>query len=1144
MRTIYALLVGIDDYPPPVPKLRGCINDIDQMQEYLTVRVDPGGRALEKALQIKTLRNQEATRHNVIATFREHLGRAGPDDVALFCYSGHGSQEQAPEQFWAIEPDHLDETLVLYDSRTDGSWDLADKELSKLITEVSGRGPHVVVVLDCCHSGSGTRAPELAETAVRRAPTDLRTRPPQSFIFALDELPKAQAARDVRGRPSGWDTTGRHVLLAACRDDEEAKEYQGNGATRGAFSYFLGKTLRTAGGAITYRDLFARSAALVRGQVLRQSPQLEATVSEDLLQPFLGGTIRPSPRTFLASYQGGRWEIDAGRVHGIPSLAPDDATELALFDFRAADEDLKDPAKKIGGARISKVLGTTSQLEIIDGAVDPAAGPLKVVITHFPTSRLRVKLEGDLQGIELARNALAASQFVREPSEGEAADFRLIARGDQYLIAKPDDDRPLVGQIDKYTDGSARQAIARLEHIERWKTTAELDNPASSIGPDELQVEILQDGKPLTGSEIRLEYTRGDGDEWINPEVTVQLRNTGKRALYVGLLDLPQTFGIFPMLSNISCQKLEPGQETSVNGGEPIPVTVPDEFWERGVTELKDIIKVIISTSEFDARRLAQEDLDLPRSITRSVGLKALGVSRPIEELGTLERLMEQVQTRHAGGTTAKRIDDWRPLQYAFTTVRPLRGERLEPGQGVTLTHGVRIEPHPSLRAATARLTSMPVASRAVEALAPLPRMLYDDPSVVQPFEFGTTRAIGGILSVLELSGVDDSTVVTPDNPLRLTIPRQLGPGEHVLPVAFDGEFFLPLGYAHTVVGETRVILERLPQPTEAESRSLGGALRILFQKIVARAFGTEYQYPILAIANIDDDFRVHYEPDPAAVQDRVTKAQRIALFIHGIIGDTREMAASLQRGGAADCYDLVLTFDYENLQEPIADTARALRDRLVAVGLGPDHGRCLDLIAHSMGGLVSRWFIEREGGNRVVRRLIMLGTPNGGSPWPRVQDWATTALAVGLNAMSKVVWPAAVLAGLVQAVEAVGVTLDQMMPDSVFLRDLSTSLDPKVPYVLISGNTSLISVSVGDEERRSKLRRLLAKLWLDRTKYELADLFFGGSENDTAVSIASMKALGAGREAGQVRTVACDHMSYFRHPAGLKAFASILEGT
>src|SRR5262249_50233909 len=150
--------------------------------------------------------------------------------------------------------------------------------------------------------------------------------------------------------------------------------------------------------------------------------------------------------------------------------------------------------------------------------------------------------EGDTRGRELARSALARSRFVRETAEDELADYRLLARGEQYLIAKPDDDRPLVGQIDGYTEGAAQAAVERLEHIERWKKSAELNNPSTSIGPCELQVEILQAGKSLTGSEIRLEYTRGDGDEWMNPEVTIRLKNTGKRSLYVGLLDLPETF--------------------------------------------------------------------------------------------------------------------------------------------------------------------------------------------------------------------------------------------------------------------------------------------------------------------------------------------------------------------------------------------------------------------------------------------------------------------------------------------------------------------------------------------------------------------------------------------------------------------------
>lgn len=239
-RTIYALLIGIDDYPSPIPKLRGCANDIDAFGSCLSERV-----AKDKgiALKLKTLKKGEATRQAVVDAFSNHLGKAKKGDVALFYYSGHGSQEQAPEEFWKLEPDHLDMTLVLFDSRSPGSWDLADKEIAKLIADVAAKGPHVAVILDCCHSGSGTRE---IETVVRRAPTDFRRRPIESFLVSAAEAEAASASRSVTAKGSSRYTPpeGRHVLFAACRDEEEAKEYVGDGDHRGAFSFFLGESLK------------------------------------------------------------------------------------------------------------------------------------------------------------------------------------------------------------------------------------------------------------------------------------------------------------------------------------------------------------------------------------------------------------------------------------------------------------------------------------------------------------------------------------------------------------------------------------------------------------------------------------------------------------------------------------------------------------------------------------------------------------------------------------------------------------------------------------------------------------------------------------------------------------------------------------
>jgi pimeloyl-ACP methyl ester carboxylesterase len=301
------------------------------------------------------------------------------------------------------------------------------------------------------------------------------------------------------------------------------------------------------------------------------------------------------------------------------------------------------------------------------------------------------------------------------------------------------------------------------------------------------------------------------------------------------------------------------------------------------------------------------------------------------------------------------------------------------------------------------------------------------------------------------------------------------------------------------------------------------------------------YQYPILACADIAEDFSVRYEADLGVVQTRVANANRIALFVHGIIGDTREMAASLKRAGVADRYDLILTFDYENLEDPIAETARTLKSRLANAGLSADHTKSLDIIAHSMGGLVCRWFIEREGGARVVRRLVMLGTPNGGTPWPNIVDWATTAVAYGLNQLSKVVWPAAVLGSLTQAVSSAEVTLRQMMPGSDLLDSLARSTVAEIPYFIIGGNTSLLTTAT-DQEHRSKLQRLLRRLWRDQTKYELANLVFAGVDNDIAVPLTSMKHLPErAAPPWDVWTVGCDHMTYFNNPDGLKVLSQVL---
>jgi hypothetical protein len=950
---------------------------------------------------LQVLRNEAATRQAIIEGFRHHLSQAGKEDVALFYYSGHGSQAPSPPEFWHLEPDRLDETLVCYDSRLPGQWDLADKELAQLLAEVAANGPHTVVMLDCCHSGSGTRAPRDDGVRIRHAPTDTRDRPIETFIV---RPPQAQQFSQVRGSApgGGWYTLprGRHIVFSACSAEEEAKEMPLSGKPCGVFSYYLLETLECARENLTYRELFKRANALVRARVAVQSPQMEATHAEDLNQPFLGGAIAARPTDLTVSHDKQRgWVIDAGAVHGIPAPDGEETTRLALFPFDANLDSLNNLAGTIGEARVRQVFPAQSAVAatLHNGeALDPTM-TYKGVVMALPLSPLVVAFEGNEAALALVRQVMATagpddkpSLLVRE-GQPEEAELLLSAQENRYRIRRQGDGYALVVDTIGFNESSAALVVQRLEHIACWRKIVELANPASRIKAEDARLEILRPDKNGTwqpvavGSNVRLEYEFKEGG-WQQPQFKIKLINTAERRLYCLLLDLPETYGVFPMLPGGGVW-LHPGQEAWANHGEPLYAEVLDELWQQGVVEFKDTLKLIVSTDESDATLLQQEDLPVTVIFGVNKGVRA------IAPMSTLNRLMQRVQTRRFSSEPAGKeaFSDWRSTEISFTTVRPLEAADIaKPGQRVSLGQGVTVLGHPRLQA-RARLTSVPQAARDAGNLT-LPAWLRDHPDTVQPFEFSTSRSGEPGLSVLELVDVTDSTVITPTEPLIVEIGTPLEETAYLLPLGHDGEFFMPLGRVEREPDGIRIILERLPAPTSHGARDLKGSIKILFQKLVGQRLGWQYLYPLLRVAEIAEDGTVTYSAagDDDSVRSRIAAAGRILLYMHGIIGDTRIMAASARPGwlklptmlpALVEKYDLILTFDYENLHTSIEDNARLLKQRLAALGLPPNHGKTLHVVAHSMGGLVSRWFIEREGGNQVIQRLVMLGTPNGGSP-------------------------------------------------------------------------------------------------------------------------------------------------------------------
>jgi hypothetical protein len=809
----------------------------------------------------------------------------------------------------------------------------------------------------------------------------------------------------------------------------------------------------------------------------------------------------------------------------------------------------------LGMARVRRVEPGRSAVEITSEKKKLDENEVyQAVLATVPIPPMNVRLEGDKAGVELIRTALATagetgrqSLFVRE-APGAAAEIRLVAVAPgHYRTLRPADGRRLIADVEGFTPESARKAVANLEHITRWTRVAQLGNPGSELA-NRVRMEIytappeeVAEGKatPVTGTELSRLYEWREG-KWRRPPVWVKLVNDSDGELWFALVGLTQAFGVQSGLLPGGAVLLKRGENTWANTGKAIFSEVPDELWKQGIVEVQDVLKLLISTEPMDAALLEQGDLDHPvlrrgTLLTRSAQLK-----------GVLNRLFDRVQTR--GLSTEPDEDevlaDWTTKEMTFTTVRPLESTPIAKSADAQLFPGVILLAHPALMA-NARLTVAPVASRDVAGGLVLPPLLRDDPTVAQPFLFSSSRGGAPGLSVLELHDVKNHEAVTRRQPLRLEISQPLGPGEHLLPVTHDGEFFLPIGRGIGHGDRIEVVLDALPQPIN--TRSLFSAVRIFFQKVISQHFGTQYHYPLLAAYAPGVNGEAQVTADPASVKLKVAAAKRIVLYIHGIIGEARGMAASSTGlagpppvSGLGERYDLILTFDYENLNTPIEKNAQLLKQRLIEIGLGPNHGKTLHIIAHSMGGLVSRWLIEREGGNEIAQHLVMLGTPNGGSPWPTVEDWGITALSFGLNNLVPIPWAGKILGGLISAVEKVDVALDQMHPSSEFLKKLGESLDPKIPYSIVAGNTSLIGKPTSQEveTRKSLLDRLRS---LHLLHLATAPAFFG-EPNDIAVSVANIRRQPAGRDpAAKILEVPCDHLTYFSTEAGLHALNQAL---
>jgi pimeloyl-ACP methyl ester carboxylesterase len=113
----------------------------------------------------------------------------------------------------------------------------------------------------------------------------------------------------------------------------------------------------------------------------------------------------------------------------------------------------------------------------------------------------------------------------------------------------------------------------------------------------------------------------------------------------------------------------------------------------------------------------------------------------------------------------------------------------------------------------------------------------------------------------------------------------------------------------------------------------------------------------------------IHYDVDAAATP---------ILLVHGYI-ENHAIFTVMERALRRRGFDMLTAYDYGLLTHSIPRAAARLGHAIEKLATNSGYER-IHVIGHSLGGLITRYYVQRLGGDSCVHTLVTLGTPHQGT--------------------------------------------------------------------------------------------------------------------------------------------------------------------